>query len=247
MIRGVYVAAAGMVASMTRLNRLANNIANVATPGYKQDVASPEVFEGMMLARVGQAGGPQQIGPLTTVVVAERPRVDLTQGALQATGGELDFSLSGPGFFAVEKEGARYFTRNGAWMLDPNRALRTLDGGLVLGAGGPITIPPGTLTVETNGQLAVDGRVVDTLSVVDFPEGTAFQKIGHSYLQAVGAEAVPARAFEVHQGFLEASNVNAMDSMVELLTSHKNYGASQRFLQLADQALAKAVNELGRV
>jgi len=248
MIRGIYTAAAGMVSSVTRLMRLTNNMANIATPGYKQDLSPTDTFDALLLARIdAQTGAPVTIGPLTTYLVADRAELDLGQGNLRQTGRDLDLAVSGEGFFVVQRDGDTYYTRNGSFLVGANGQLQTEDGGSVLGEGGPLTLGPGMIGVSADGAVAVDGVSAGRLSVVTFPQGMALRKVGDSYFQAEGATPVAVARPQVAQGFLEESNVDAARSMLDLLATQRSFSASQRLLQLQDAALQKAVNEIGRL
>ena len=248
MIRGMYEAAASMVSSMTRLVRLGNNLANMSTPGYKQDLSAPQSFKDMVLSRLDNAPGSGEIGSLTSIVVSDKPRLDLSQGMLRETGRPLDLALSGPGFFTVEKDGNRLYTRNGTFEVDPTGALRTPDGAAVIGNSGPITVPPGQVSFQQDGTILVDGAAVNQLAIVSFADNAELRKKGNSLIEVMGgAQGEPAPGTSVFQGYLEGANVDVANAMMELLTSRKTYGSSQRLLQMADAALQKAVTELGRV
>lgn len=250
MIRGVYQAAASMVASMARVVQLANNIANISTPGYKQEVSAAEGFDQVLIARMdaadqGLSGEP--LGAIPGAVFSGRPRTDLSQGALRETGRELDLAISGAGFFAVEKDGSRQYTRNGSFVLDAAGGVRTADGGRLMAGAGPLVLGPGSFTLETDGTTWQEGRAVGRLSLVTFPEDAVLRKLGDSYFQAVSGDPQPAAEAQVFQGYLEASNVEAVNTMVELMTSQRTYAASQRVLQMADSTLQRAVIDLGRL
>lgn len=249
MIQGIYVAASNMAAAIGRLSWLGNNAANLSTPGYKQDVGFPEALasQEMLLGRGAAAAGAGPRGSQVSTTPGARTRLDLTQGALRATDGELDLAIAGDGFFVVEKGGERLYTRNGSFVLDGERMLRTVDGGLVLSEVGPITLPQGRIAVQTDGRVLVDGTEVAVLAIAGFAEGAPLRKQGMNYIRPAGPAPEIAAAFEVRQGFLEASNVDPAKIMVDVLMSQKNYGASQRSLQLADGTLQRAVTELGRV
>jgi flagellar basal-body rod protein FlgG len=248
MIRGMYESAASMVSSMTRLIRLGNNLANVNTPGYKQDLSAPHAFREVLLQRLeGSADTGTTVGSLTSTVVSDLGRLDLSQGMLRATDRPLDLALSGPGFFTVVKDGATYYTRNGTFQVNAAGILSTSDGGVVQGENGAVTVGAQHVSFEEDGTVWAGAARIDRLTLVDFPEGTQFRKIGHSYIQAEGADPIAGDKASVFQGYLEGSNVNVANSMMELLTSRKTYGSSQRVLQMADGALQKAVTELGRV
>lgn len=248
MIRGMYESAANMMSSMTRMIRLGNNLANVNTMGYKQDLSAPRAFREMILQRLTAGEGSQPVGSLVSVVVSDQGVLDLSQGAVRQTDRPLDVAMIGSGFFTVQKDGNTYYTRNGTFAVNAEGLLVTTDGGLVQGSGGNVSVGTGDLTVEQDGTVLVNGVRTDQLALADFPEGTPLRKIGNSYITVDdGTPPELASSVGLMQGFLEGSNVNVANSMMELLTSRKSYASSQRVLQLADGALQKAVTELGRV
>src|SRR5688572_16696540 len=105
MIRGLYTAASGMLASMRRMELVTNNLANAQTTGFKQDRSALSTFDEIMILQDGSVAPPGQhgeLGELGMGAVAEEPMIDFTQGSLQDTGRVLDMALEGPGFFTVQ-------------------------------------------------------------------------------------------------------------------------------------------------
>ncbi len=249
MIRGVYTVAAGLVARMSRLGVVSNNLANAQTVGYKQDVMTDRHYQELQLALLHgrQAGIGQGIGSLGTGPVASPPDLDLAQGALMETGFETDFAIGGPGFFAIQTPAGVRYTRDGTFERDVDGRLVTPDGNLVLGDNGPITLPAGELLAAADGSLTVAGIGVARLQVVDFPAGTPLRKEGANLLAAPdGTETAPAEA-TVYQGYLESSNVDLTQAMVSLVELRHAYSMNARLMQLQDQITERSVNEVGRV
>lgn len=256
MIRGLYTAASGMVANVLRQQATTNNLANLSTVGYKEDTPVATALPQMPIADPrGADRWPlvpwlPSIGNLGTGTIISGVETNLEQGILKQTGNPFDFALNGTAFFVVQADdGQTYYTRNGSWMRDATGRLVTADGYRVMGERGPIVLPEGDISVSEDGTVIVGGNVVDQLRLVDFPDGTTLEKIGHSLFAPVDASAQPIRGqgSTVHQGYLEASNVDEIRSMVEMLSALRAYEAQQRALKLQDQALGLAVSELGRV
>jgi flagellar basal-body rod protein FlgF len=179
MNRAIYPILSGALAQERQMQVFANNMANVNTAGFKQDNQS---FTSVM-ARV-QAGIPllahpagfgQQIG-VRPAGAAERVFVSpsavhtsFEAGRVRITGNPLDAAIEGSGFFEVKTpQGIRY-TRSGMFSLDSQRRLVTNLGYPVMGTKGEIKIPPGTVHVNAQGAIDVDGRTFATLKVMDFP------------------------------------------------------------------------------
>jgi flagellar basal-body rod protein FlgG len=245
MLRGLYTAASGMMAQMTRQGIVANNLANATTPGYKQDIATQGFFQRLFLSRLDPAGA-SPLGALGSSAGAVSAHADFAQGALSDTGGELDLALTGDGFFAVQTPDGLQVTRNGAFGRDAEGRLTTTDGALVLGVDGPLTLPPGRVRVEGDGAISVDGQPAGRLQIVRF-EADQLDKVGAGrFAPRAGAAPQPATA-AVNQGFLEASNVDLTRAVTDMMAASRSYEANQRMLQIQDDLLGKAVNEVGRL
>lgn len=244
MIRGLYTSTAGLTARLARMAVISNNLANATTVGFKQDLIDEQEFWRLLLDRLG----PDQarVGALATANVPGEPLIDLTPGPLEATEQPLDLALEGPGFFVVETPDGERLTRAGNFSLDGERRLVAADGALVLGQDGPITLPPGDVTIAPDGTISVDGTAVGQLRIVELPAGANLEKEGATRFAVVGGAPAPAAQTQVRQGFLEGANVDLAGQMVAMLALLRGYQAGQRLLQLQDDVLGKAVNEIGR-
>src|SRR5947209_9176084 len=133
MERGLYIAAAGMVAEMVRQDQVTNDLANASTPGYKADRSTQQSFNQMLLSNTltGQPVGTLALGTRIDSVVT-----DLTQGPIRDTGEPLDFAVQGAGYFAVATPQGVQYTRNGQFALSPQGTLQTALGFQVLGQNG---------------------------------------------------------------------------------------------------------------
>lgn len=251
MVRGLYTAAAGMMAQQARVDVIANNLANVDTPGYKRDEAAIRSFPEMMLSRLDRSTT-VPIGRLVTGSVIDEVRTSERQGPLRETGNSFDLSLQGNAFFAVRAPGGEVcYTRQGSFILDGNSRLITTTGHVVLGVTGgrleEIYLPGGNLQVDHDGTLTgavnAQGEVVERLALAGKPLGQVWRKEGDSLYSGAAGEA---QDFEVRQGYLEGSNVNPLSEMVAMMSAVRAYEASQKVIQATDSTLEKA-NEVGRI
>ena len=228
MQRGLYIAAAGMVAEQVRQDLLANDLANASTPGYKADRATQRSFDEVLLSNT-QTGA--QVGPLGLGVQIDRQATDWRPQPARQTEEPLDFAIGGDGFFAVQgRDGVRY-TRNGRFSPSADGALVTATGDTVLGRnGGPVRVGAG-------------GRVPpDELRVVRLTDPV---KAGEGLVTGTEAGVVPPGT--VRAGELEASGADPTRSMVDMIASMRAFEAGQRVIRTIDETLGKATNELGRV
>lgn len=259
MLRGLYSAASGMDTHMRRLAVEANNLANVRTPGYKQDRVPAESFE-LLLRGSTDPLAPALDVPFASPVATEltgtvgsgiyplEPVLDLSQGSLYGTGEPLDLALVGPGFFAVQTPDGERYTRAGNFSVDGSGLLRTATGDLVLGEQGPVQVGAGDLSVGPDGTISVNGNAVARLRLVEF-DVPALQKVGENYLAPRDPATAPrpATGTQVRQGYLESSNVDLSRTMVSLIEIQRAYELSARALQMQDQTLGAAINDVGRV
>lgn len=254
MITGLYTSASGAVADFRRQMVVMNNLANVSTSGYKQEITELSEFSNLLMvegagAAINAPGAYDLIGPLGTGTELVDVALDLTQGDLQETGNELDLAITGPGFFAVQTETGVYYTRDGTFYRDALGRLTRADGGLLLGENGPITVGEGLILVDADGTVSVGGQVAGRIQLVDFDPQERLLSLGNNYLIAEnpGAQPHPADQAAINQGFLERSNVDAARASVEMLAAMRSYEACLKMIQLQDQTLATAVSEVGQV
>ncbi len=258
MLRGLYSAASGMDTHMRRLAVEANNLANARTVGYKQDRVPAESFELLLRGSTDPLApaldipfpaplAPELVGTVGSGIYPLEPLPDLSQGSLYETGEPLDLALVGPGFFAVQAPDGERYTRAGNFSVDGSGLLRTATGDLVLGEQGPIQVGAGDLSISPDGAIFVNGNAVARLRLVEF-DVPALQKAGENYLVPLDPAAPrPATGTQVRQGYLESSNVDLSRTMVRLIEIQRAYELSARALQMQDQTLGEAINDVGRV
>ena len=206
MAGGYYTALSGMRTRIDALDRLASDIANVSTAGYKTERAGTT-----------EAGRPSFGAALESAVdVANgEGRLDLRPGPIATTGRSLDVAIEGRGFFVVETSQGQRYTRNGHISRRADGVLTTEEGDPVLGAAGPIRVSGTAVEVEPDGTVRSDGTIAGKLSVVDFDARTEVVRETGSRFRANG----PAQTVErptLTAGALEQSNASVVDRVAEL-------------------------------
>jgi flagellar basal-body rod protein FlgF len=234
---GFYAACTALMARSQTLDQVANNLANVSTPGYR---AQHDSFRSVLAtsSNMTLSGLNQAVNDYSIVGDGE---LDLSQGSLEKTGNELDLGIQGKGFFAVQTPGGQVFTRDGNFHVAPNGQLVTAEGDAVLGNDdNPIPIVGAPVSVSADGSISVNGALAGQLKVVDFPAATRLESVGKNYYSAPVKSEIPATQTSIQQGMLEGSNVNAVSSSVELITV-------QRYAELMQRALTMFHTEMNQV
>lgn len=246
----IYMSAAGAMAYEKRMQVISNNLANINTSGFKKDkghfqiIDSPDsIKEDLDKNSISKE---KQQPPLW---LQFETKTDFSAGSLKHTGNSLDLALEGDGFFCIKTEQGTQYTRNGNFSLDQDGMMVTMDGLPVLGEGGPINIEGNTFTVDVKGNISVDGSQVDTIKIIGFQNPDALEKTGNSLFEIADKNAVETKAENtgVSQGFIELSNVNAIRMMTEMIEVLRGYESYQKAIKTADEANAKAINDVGRV
>ena len=247
---GIYMSAAGAMAYEKRMQVISNNLANINTSGFKKDkghfliIDSPDSIK-EDLEKKSISTGKQQ-PPLW---LQFETITDFSAGPMKHTGNPFDLALEGDGFFCIKTEQGTQYTRNGNFSLDQDGMLVTMDGLPVLGEGGPINIEGDTFTVGVEGNISVDGNLVDTIKIVGFEKPDALEKTENSLFAIADKNEVESKAENtgVSQGFIELSNVNAIRMMTEMIEVLRGYESYQKAIKTADETTAKAINDVGRV
>jgi len=249
LIRGLYTSASGMLAEQTRMDVVANNLANVNTTGFRKEVAVFQSFSEMLLFRINDSSGtgkPPTIGQLGIGTGPAATFTSTVPGSPQQTGSPLDVAIEGDAYLLVKTPQGERLTRNGSMQVGSDGKLVTGDGFPVLGSAGEITLPPGEAAIDAEGRVSVSGKAVDTLRLVTSVPGGTLEKEGTSFYRATNGYQAAA-GVKVRQGFVEASDVNPIQEMVTLIGVMRAYESNQKVIQALDAALDKAVNEVGRV
>lgn len=261
MIRSLYVAKTGLEAEQTRMDVIANNLANVNTTGFK---GARAVFQDLLYQNLTQPGAQSsqstqypsglQLGTGVRPVATERL---MTQGNLTQTGNSLDVAINGQGFFQVLKpDGAIAYTRDGTFQLNNQGQLVTSSGYLLQPT---VTVPASaqTITIGNDGTVSVtlpgqsSPQQVGSLQLASFVNPTGLQSIGDNLYLQTGSSGAPNTGQptlnglgSVQQGYLESSNVNVVAELVDMISTQRAYEVNSKAVQASDQMLQYVNNNL---
>lgn len=267
-LKGVYTALSGAIAQTTKLDTIANNIANVNTPGFKRD---QQVFSEYLTANEKEPTTipiPKDVAAIESFynmqggdksyVHEKGTYTDFSQGSLKHTGGTLDLAIDGPGFFEVSTPGGVRYTRAGNFTIDGNGRLVTKEGFPVLKAaaeGTPETdrtiqfTNSGNLSVTDSGAVFQGEDQLGQLSLVNVANQDALTKIGNNLYGPrpnFTAQINPIPTPSLKQGFLETSNVNVVTEMTDMITTHRIFESTQKAISAYDGMTDKLVNVVGK-
>jgi flagellar basal-body rod protein FlgG len=256
MLRSLYTAATGMDAQQTKLDIIAHNLANTSTTGFKRSRAD---FEDLLsetvrsaTAPVAQGGGrpePLQVGLGVRTATTTR---SFSQGDMQSTQNSLDVAIEGSGFFRVQRANGDFgYTRAGNFRTDATGRLVTQTGEIVdPGLNVPqdataITIrSDGTVLVQVPGR--TDPTELGTLHLALFTNPGGLESLGSNLYGATAASGEPILAKpgeqgsgSLSQGYLEGANVQAVEEMVDMITTQRAYEMNSKVIQSADQMLQR--------
>jgi flagellar basal-body rod protein FlgG len=256
MIRSLYVAKSGLDAQQTQLDVVANNLANVGTTGFKRSRVG---FQDLMYQNLRQVGGQTsdqtrlpsglQVGTGVQVVATERIH---TQGNMTKTDKPLDVAINGTGFFQIQMpDGTTAYTRDGTFDKDRDGQLVTQSGFLIQPG---ITLPPNTqtITVGRDGIVTVTqpgstaAVQVGQLQLATFVNPTGLQSLGENLYAETDSSGAPNQlnpgvdgAGTLVQGSVEASNVNVVEELVNMIATQRAYEINSKAVQTSDQMLQR--------
>lgn len=240
MIKGIFTSASGMIPHVRRQEIIANNMANASTSGFKKDK--------LFTRELSRAESRQQSVRSDWQITSTRSevRVDFLPGVFDKTNNPLDMAIESEGFFTLQAaDGTRVLTRSGAFEIDAAGFLAYPGGFLVTGEGGPIQVGSGTLNVDINGQVEVNGAVVDRMIPQTVADVATLERLGGSLFAVPDdVELIPARQPRVLQGYVEGANVDIVREMVDMMIAQRSYEANAKALQAQDESLGQL---LGRV
>jgi flagellar basal-body rod protein FlgF len=242
---GFYAVSTALITQTQALDTIANNLANASTNGFRAEQNS---FSSVLASTTGV--------PVTALNramnsygVLSGTTLDLSQGAMQKTGNDLDVAIQGGGFFVVQTANGPKYTRNGSFQVSANSQLITATGETVLGDNGqPITILPGPVSIGPDGTISSNGAITGKLKVVEFPAGTPLQSAGGTDYTAPAGSGSAATNSIVQQGALESSNVNPITGTVDLISAQRTAEMMQHALSMFNLDMDKtAAQDLPKV
>lgn len=257
MVRGLFTAYTGMANEQKRLDIIANNLANAATVGYKEENVTNQAFDDVLAVKIrddSEAYADRPIGRMSLGVKLGEVYTNYSQGSLRQTGQTYNLALEGKGFFALsvtDKAGNTNikYTRNGNFTITKDGNIVDTDGNRLMGEAGEITVPTeaADVVIDATGAIYADGNYVDTIRITDFEDYNYLKKSGDTMYEPVDGAVTIESAAAVRQGYTEQSNVNVVSEMVEMISVTRAYEANQKVIQSIDQTLDLAVNSIGKV
>ena len=241
----IWAVLSGAMPQEMRMDVLSNNLANVNTTGFKKDRL---IFEGLTPIRRETLPAESSKETVPTFAVMTQILSDFEPGAIRDTANPLNLAIEGEGFFAIQTpDGVRY-TRDGNFTQDVQGQMVTRQGFPLLGDGGAIILPAGTVTIGREGKISVGTTEVASLATFDVSDERFLKKAGSSlYELSGGATATPSTDVRVLQGALEQSNVNPVQEMVTMISVMRSYEAAQRAILTSTEIAAKMANEVARI
>jgi flagellar basal-body rod protein FlgG len=257
MMRALYTAASGMIAQQYNIDTISNNLANVNTTGFRNNLAH---FQDLIYQNLQQPGTPvgasqvpvgQDVGLGVKIGSSEK---QFSQGVLQQTGNSLDLAIEGDGFFEVTlPDGTQAYTRDGSFKRDSNGSIVTADGYFLQPQ---ITVPAsatsvsvgqdGTVSAQIPGQQAP--QTLGQITLVRFTNNAGLSPQGQNLFVQTAASGAPAisapglnGAGSIQGGYLEQSNVSVVTEIVNLITAQRAFEANSKAVTTADQVLQTAV------
>jgi len=246
----------GALSNEIRMSSIANNLANVNTTGFKKDtMAFHDVFtrfahDYVVDTKTYLRG--KDMFPEPKIMAKPRlsdQAVDFSQGSLQQTGNQLDFALSGEGFFKVQSGEEQLYTRAGNFLIDADGTLVNQQGDAVMVSGGPLTVPPGAaIAVDPSGNISVNGEPAGSFDLVTLEDLSGLERVGKNMYSAAEdvAETVP-EDLSVQQGYLEKGNVEVVTEMVSMIETQRAYEMYAKILQGTDNLDKNMITKLATI
>jgi len=248
MIRGLYTSGLGMERETKRLDVIANNLANASTNGFKTSGTTNGTFS-KILEDVQVGSTKVEMANYSPDVVATY--TNFSQGSLMSTGNNKDMAIINDdnAFFEVENaEGNKLYTRNGAFLVNKDGYLVTTENYKVMGEDGYIKLDNSIdIGVSVLGEITDgSGNIVDKLSIKSFENPQTLLNVGGTFWEAGENSMLKAFEGEIQQNYLEASNVNTVEEMVNMIEVTRAYEANQKVLQANDDLLSRS-NSIGKI
>jgi flagellar basal-body rod protein FlgG len=257
MVKGLYTAYTGMINEQNRMDVITNNMANSATYGYKAEGATSQSFSDVYAVKIKDASeyyANKRLGTMSMGAQIGETYTDYAQGSFKETSNTYDLALDGNGFFGISftnkaGETSTKYTRDGSFTVNTQGYLVTKDGDFVLGNGNtPINIDTNTtVNIDTLGNIYQDDTLVNKLAVTDFTDYNYLENYGENMYNLVDGGTAQESTARVQQGYVEASNVNIVSEMVDMIAITRAYETNQKVITTIDGTLDKAVNTVGKL
>lgn len=233
MLDAIGASQAAMEVDQLKLQSVSHNVANMNTPGFKKSLLERTHFEEEL-----QNSAADPLDHLQTTHITN-------QGVLNQTHHLTDLALSGAGYFQVQNDKGIVYTRRGDFQINAQGQLALPSGEVLLGNAGAIKVDDSTFKIDAQGILYSNNHPIGQIELVQFKKNDTLDYLGNGLYQSEASPTPAASTTRVLQGFIEQSNVQSMDEMMELLKISRHFEVSQRIMRTADGLLATAINKLG--
>lgn len=256
-MRALYTGASGMNSMQFNLDVIANNLANTKTTAFKKSRADFEdlIYETMRMPGTENGDG-TEVPTGMQIGLGSRPasvQKIFTQGDYQTTGNDLDWAIEGRGFFKILSNGEEYYTRDGSFKLDQDGYIVTSDGSRLQPE---FAVPQETvkITIDSYGMLTASDSAGKPLAsqqmtITDFPNPGGLLNKGRNLYERSEASGDPIEGNPgtdsfgtIAQGFLEQSNVDVVNEMVDMIVTQRAYELNSKTVQTADEMMGIANN-----
>jgi len=257
-MKALYTAATGMAAQQHRIENISNNLANVSTVGYKK---SRENFEDLLYQQLSTSSAGQGTTRASNLEIGSGVRLasvsrNFNNGDLQQSGNQMDVALVGRGFFVIQTpDGREFYTRNGQFGTNANGELVTQSGNLV-SPGISLPNDANYIQIDEDGTVSAiynsspDPLVLGSIQIADFINPAGLRAMGGNMFSATPQSGTaiylnPQDGYAVRQGFLESSNVDVAEELVNMITAQRAFELTSKAVESADQTM-QIVNNLKR-
>ncbi|MDN5342454.1 flagellar hook-basal body protein [Oceanotoga sp. DSM 15011] len=232
-MRGIYNSAMGMLNSFAEVNKISNNLANANTTGYKKDINTfKSILEKEIHAYSKENKKGELIGNVYSGVVLDKVYPIITQGVLEETSNNLDFAIEGNGFFKVLSGDNYFYTRNGEFKVNNDGFLVNNSGDYILDEFNQPIIIQDSFQVDENGNIQENNVAFYNTELENI------YKVGNNYFSG---DEINLQSSKIKQGFIEKSNVNTLEEMVNLINANRQFDILQRAVTTNDSLNTKLI------
>lgn len=236
-----YIALSRQMALWKQMNIVSNNMANMNTAGYKQDNA-------LFASYISQTPDALGIGKEPLFFTQDYADFqNFSEGAFKETGNTFDLAIKGDGFFCIETKDGEKYTRKGQFTLNEDGALVTTEGDFVMSENNtPLFFAPGEteITISESGDVFTENGLIGRLKVANFADNQKLLKVSGVLFDNVDGNAVSFGSSNVRiaQGMIEASNVNAITEMTNLVQIQRSYDYVQQMIDEEHDRLSNTIS-----
>lgn len=256
MDKSIFNVGSSMVFLQEKVNIISNNLSNSATMGYKKDTILAQAFDEILLKRFKNSASVLGNDSITKTsfmeeytpgVYASEVITSFEKGTLEETGRKSDVAMAGNGYMVVSTNKEDVYISSASTKRDSEGYLVVPSLGRIQGVNGSINLDSDDFVIDQQGIIYVEGEEVDQLRAVEFIDNKEVIKVGDVSFVTERDNLRDHDEAVFKQNFLEGSNVNMTNEMVDLIEVSRRYQTTQQTIQMLDQIYGIAVNKLGRV